>query len=108
MPDLKNNNPIEADGTYHFQVNQTGRYRVAVGAKIKGAVDSAGDVGGGTFSGASVIVQQDGIKYTDLDPATSPTAKELVLTEGNLKVVVYGSTGTPSIGVKIEPINSPA
>jgi hypothetical protein len=115
MPELvPNNNPITANGVYHFRVNQTGRYRVVVGARALAdsagqvEVDSAGGVGGMAFAGASVTVQQDGIAYTDLDPATAATAKELVLSEGNLKFVVTGATGTPSIGIKIQPINSPA
>lgn len=113
MPDLKKNNPITANGTYHFRVNQCGRYRVTVGAKAlldsAGQVetDSAGGVGGMAFAGASVTVQQDGLAYSNLDAITAAVARECTLSEGNLKVIVSGATGTPSIGIKIEPINSP-
>lgn len=113
MPDLKKNNPITANGTYHFRVNQCGRYRFQVGAlsglDSAGAVetDSAGGRAGLAFAGANVTVQQDGQAYTNLDAITEPAAEEVVLSEGNLKVVVAGATGTPSIGIKIEPINSP-
>lgn len=109
MPDLSDNNPITANGTYHFRVNQCGRYRFVVGAIARGDTDSAGNVGGRTFSGATVSVQQDGMAYTNLSAITSPAAEEVVLSEGNLKVVVsgIGAGASSSIGIKIEPINSP-
>ena len=112
MPDLKTNNPITANGTYHFRVNQAGRYRVMVGAKATAdsagevEVDSAGGVAGMAFGGANVTVQQNGVAYTDLDGATAAIAKECVLEEGPLKVIVAGATGTPSIGIRIQVLDA--
>ena len=93
MPDLKDNNPITANGVYHFRVNQTGRYRVQAGLQ------------GDDFDTCTVTVQQHGLAYTDLNAATAKVAKELVLTEGNLDVVVASVGASTSVGIRIEQIH---
>ena len=106
MPDLKDNNPILSNGVYDFRVNQTERYYITVGAKIRSSTDSAGDVGGTSFGGATVTLQQDNLSTTGFDGITAPASAEAVLSEGTLKVVVTGVTGISSIGVRIQNIDN--